>query len=63
MAASAEKKTKCVTKIPAEWPVCTGPAYYPGMTEAQARRAWFDFLRLQRKIGPTPSVYKSAAER
>lgn len=56
MAASAEKKTKCVTKIPQDWPVLTGPAYHRGMTADEGRKAWFDFLRTQREVGPTPMV-------
>lgn len=59
MAASAEKKQKCATVIPASWPKLTGPAYHKGMTAAEGRKAWFDFLREQAKVRPTPRIPRS----
>lgn len=58
MAASADKKKKCQTVIPATWTRCTGPAYTRGMTAEAGRRAWYEFLRLQRDVGPTPRIYR-----
>lgn len=62
MAAPANKKKKCQTKIPKDWPQFTGPAYRDGMSFAEARGLWFDYLREMRKVGPNPIVHKSAGE-
>lgn len=56
MAVSENKKKKCETVIPKSWPQLTGPAWTPGMTADQGRAAWYQFLREQAKVGPTPRV-------
>lgn len=60
MAASVDKKQKCATVIPANWPKLTSPAYTRGMTAEQGRKAWFDFLREQAKVTPTPRIPRSS---
>lgn len=59
MAASADKKKKCNTVIPSHWPKLIAPAYHKGMTAAEGRKAWYDFLRQQEKVGPTPRIVRS----
>jgi hypothetical protein len=59
MAAPENKKPKCATVIPREWPQLTGPKYVEGMTAAEGRALWYAFLRQQAKVGRNPQVPRS----
>lgn len=56
MPAGQEKKKKCETIIPFEWPQMTGPASTGHV--AKDKTLWFDHLRNLRKITPTPRIYR-----
>lgn len=57
MAAPDNKKKKCQTVIPKDWPKFTGPALN-GHSVAQANSAWRAFVREQNRLTPTPRIYR-----
>lgn len=58
MADGKKPPKKCMTIIPREWPQFTGPAYRDGMSVDEATTLWRAFLRVHRKVGVTPKVFR-----
>lgn len=59
MAAPDNKKKKCQTVIPKDWPKFTGPALN-GHNVAEANAAWRAHVRNVMRLGPNPRVYRRA---